>query len=244
LTVAGIQVVVTQAGATPPTGGTAPGQTITELDCTVNFPNCNWGYWGANQFHTFAAAGKGFRITLRPDNDMNLSQFYAGVGKDFPAVMTERIYITWEMTVHSPFNSQGAGDSWSDKFIMLNDPDAANRLIAVLKSNLSDTDLWLRVRHNTSDIDRGAPDVRIPIDQRVKFQIEVRRGAQARIAIWMNNQNYNAPTSVGQNFNWPIPTGWRNVRAGFYQNAAISTNGHVDYTVHNLRVSDTFNPTF
>jgi hypothetical protein len=242
LTIAGQAVTVTQAAAALPPPSTV--RTLARLDCGVSFPNCNMGYWGANAHHTFTRVGNGFRLDLVPGSSTFLTQFYAGVGGNLVSNSSDTAYIQMHLTIHSPFNPSGVGDNWSDKAFMLNDAtgNTGERFIAELRPNMRDDRMVLRAQKNING-PGFMSEVELPLDQRVAVQIEARRGAQGRTAIWIDNADQAVPTAVSPTFAWTVSS-WRNVRVGFYHNASLASNGRVAFTVENFRVTDTFDPNF
>jgi hypothetical protein len=245
LTIAGQPVMVTQAAVVaPPPPPPATGRTLARLDCGVSFPNCNMGYWGANAHHTFTRAGNGFRLDLVPGSATTTTQFYGGVGGNLASNAADAVYVQMHLTVHGPFNPAGVGDVWTDKGFMLNDQtgDTGERAIGELRPNMADNRMVLRVQKNIFG-PGFMSEVELPLDRTVAIQFEVRRGAQGRTAIWLDNPTFATPTSVSPAFAWTV-SAWRNVRVGFFHNASLATGGHVAFTVTDFKVTDTFDPAF
>jgi hypothetical protein len=243
ITIAGHAIPVTQAAAVvvpppppPPTGV----RTLARMDCSVSFPNCNMGYWGANPFHTFTRAGNGFRLDLVGGTIQ--TQFYGGVGGNLASNSADAVYVQMHITVHSPFNPTGVGDTWTDKAFMLNDAtgNTGERAIGELRPGANG--MVLRVQKNING-PGFMSEVALPTDRTVAVQFEVRRGAQGRTAIWLDNPTFASPTSVSPTFAWTVST-WRNVRVGFYHNAALAVSGRVAFTVTDFKVTDAFDPSF
>jgi hypothetical protein len=75
----------------------------------------------------------------------------------------------------------------------------------------------------------------------VSLQYEARSGSSGRVAIWLNNNNYSAPSRVSPNFNLPARA-WNNIRLGFYSNASLAASGRVVFEVTDVVVDDVFDP--
>jgi hypothetical protein len=215
---------------------------IAALNCTAaNFPNCGWGNWGANPHHTLTRVGNGARFSLVPGSASQITQFYMGWGVSVPQAQTgDTRYIRLRIRVLTPVNPSGVGDLWTDKFIILGDgSDNSSRVIIELRPNPQDNALDTRIQKNIDGPEHGTTVATIPNGQLVSLQFEARSGSAGRVALWMNNDNYAAPTRTSPAFALSAAA-WNNLRVGFYSNASLASNGSINFEVTDLQYDDQF----
>jgi hypothetical protein len=224
----------------PPTPG--GGTILAKVDCTQDFPNCGVAH-RASPHYTLTPAGNGARFTLTPGSASQLTQFYTGWMTSFSS-RAPALYIRMRLTAHKPFKPSGIGDVWTNKFIICNDgSDASQRAIAELRPDETDSKMGLRLQRNIDGDEARTPVTYLPFDRPVAVQMEIRRGAQGRTAIWIDNPNPAKPTVASPVFHFAIPA-YRDCAFGYYQNASLAPDGRVSYTVQDLVVSEAFDPTF
>jgi hypothetical protein len=229
-------------------GKAQPSVNAAELDCSKGFPACGWISMTdlASPYYRVTQVGNGARFTLEPV--ANQAQFY--LGWQTPDAFTSHaaaIYVRYHLTVHAPFVARGVGDVWTDKLIIVNNgaKESRHRAIAELKP-ISDPqlrDVSIGIQRN---IDGGVtltPRQDLKIGRRVAVQMEVRRGADGRTAVWIDNGNCARPTAVSGRFDFDMPA-FSNVGIGFYVNAALAEGGSVDFTIEDVAVSEACDPAF
>jgi len=216
---------------------------ITTINCTSsNFPNCGWSLRGSNPHYTLTQVGNGARFALTPGSASSLTQFYMGWGTAVPqASQGQSRYIRFRIRVSGPVNPAGVGDVWTDKFIIFGDGgDATSRVIIELRPGASNN-LSTRIQKNISGDEARSGTVDIPNDQTVALQFEARSGSAGRVALWMNNDNYSAPTTTSPDFSLSAAA-WNNINVGYYSNASLSSSGRVTFEVTDFQFDDQFDP--
>ncbi len=233
--------VCAQAPSGPPPPG---GNILARLDCTASFPACGWGYSGNEQHYSLARVGNGARFTLTPGSAATLTQFYTGWSTDLAASEAPAIYLRMHLTVHGPINTDGVGDTWTNKFVIVNDRAKSQLERAIVELRPEGVGkLAVRIQRNIDGEEAGTRAVDLPTDRRVALQFEIRRGANGRVALWLDNANPAKPTAASPRFDFDISR-WANVNVGYYQNASLAANGRVAYTVEDVVVADAFDPAF
>jgi hypothetical protein len=218
---------------------------ITVINCAAGFPSCGWTYRGNNPHYTLSQVGTGARFALTSGSSPTLTQFYMGWYTSVPqAAQGSSRYIRLRIRVASPVNPAGVGDVWTDKFIILGDGgDSTSRVIVELRPWYDQNGEFLvtRIQQNIAGDEARTPTLRLVENQLVSLQFEARSGSAGRVAMWMDNNNYAAPSAVSPNFNLSAAA-WNNIAVGAYSNASVAAAGHIVFEVTDFQYDDEFDP--
>lgn len=227
---------------TPPTQPSFPtpprGSVLAKLDCAPgNFPHCGWGAWGTD--------GGNYTALLQPNQGPHgqdavqftqepgpLRQYYMGWGTpgqgDEPAGTLRFIRVR----IWIPGNAgslNGYHGAWESKFIILGDgSNALGRVICNLRDNGRTIDtMSIECQRNIDGGDHSTGLLPLTLGTWHSLQIEARSGSSASIAVWIDNNDYNRPTSrTTGNFSLDT-TNWRFVGVGFYVNVPRPSSQNV-----------------
>ena len=208
----------------PPRGGI-----LAKLDCSpADFPSCGWGPWGLveGNYSSVLQVGQGphgqdavqFTQARGP-----IRQYYMGWGTTTqgPEPAGTIRYIRVRIWIPGPAGSlNGNHGGWESKFLILGDGgNSAGRMICAMRDNGRTIDtMSIECQRNIDGGDHSTGLIPLTLGTWHDLQIEARSGSAASIAIWVDTNDYNRPTSrTTGNFSLET-TNWRFLGVGFYVN--------------------------
>lgn len=250
ITVAGVDVVLTQAAAQtqPP-----PTQNVLErLSCTTaNYPNCGMSAVPENTFYRRQLlVGQGpngtnaVEFILKPGTSGG--QFYQGWtnGRSGSVSTPATRYLRTWVWMPGPTGQQRgyAATMWDSKFFIMSDGgDASSRLICLIRDNGQTNDT--RGINCSRNIDTASPYIGFTLGQWHSVQVEVKSGS-GQVKVWVDQHNYATPSAVSPATSFNV-SNWQNVNMGFYSN--ITRGVTVETPIIRLgafEFATTFDPTW
>lgn len=236
----------TNAAPPPPPPPPPPsGDVLFRLDCGPNgerFPSCgSSGVWETPGAFTKRYAGAGSTgaglIEWSAIPTSTQGQPYGGHGIPITLPSGQSIFATFSLRLGTGFNASGAGDVWTDKF-MIWGQGADSRVICHLAPSTGITDVWLWCSQGIAAYPQGTQRVQLTVGQLHKVQLEVK---SSQLKLWLDNGTYASPTSQSGSISVATQT-WSLLGIGFYHNARVSSSGRVDLTYGDVVLRPTFDP--
>jgi hypothetical protein len=155
------------------------------------------------------------------------------------------------MKIVGPVALYGAGDVWTDKFIILGDgSDSSSRVICVLRDNgVTERSLALFCSRNIDGPPNATSNTELLTDGSWNnLQFEFRSSSSpssgnGQLKIWNNVNAYSSPTRQSGLFQLNT-TNWGNINVGFYANTTMGPTGRLVFQLADVEFDDEFNPNF
>lgn len=225
----------TPIAPSPPTEPTQPpvfqqpprGNVVAKLDCSpATFPACGWGDWGTGRGDFSAALQEGqgpqrqdaveFTQMAGPPRQYYMGWGTPGQGPEPDGTIRFMRVRLWIPGPAGRLN--GYHGAWESKFLILGDGgDAGGRVICGLRDDGRTTDtMSIECMRNIDGGDHSTGLQPLTLGTWHNIQVEARSGANASIAIWIDNNDYNRPTSRTRG-TFSLTTGnWQFLGVGFY----------------------------
>lgn len=207
-----------------------PDGVLARLDCTPeNFPACGWGPWGNRpgrpaDFAAKLLPGEGpqkqdaveFIQLAGPQR-----QYYLGWGTKTTGAEPDGVtrYIRTRILIPGPRGKRsGYHGQWSAKFLILGDGgDALGRVICNLRDDGRSPDtMSIECGRNIDGEDHSTGLQPLTLGEWHSIQVEARSGADASIAIWIDNNDYKRPTSRTTGRYSLVTEAWKFLGVGFF----------------------------
>jgi hypothetical protein len=254
------------SGATGSGGGSnTGGSPLFRMECEDAPLDCGWGYVpDPSPYYTMTHVEDGgpngqdvveFVHTPQAQGAPQV-QYYNGwtkVVEDAPPQGTTRYARFWFKPL-TPIHWSGTGDVWGDKFFILGDGTSEiTRVICNLRDDypLSGTgdNMLISCARNIDGEPSLAGGATLLPDRWNYIQIEIRSSStgtaeDARIAMWFNSNDYDAPSSQSTGGFVLESSGWWNINLGWFAGTAVAHDGSVQYQLGGFEFDDEFDPSW
>lgn len=240
---------------------------IFRMDCGNGaYPNCGWPILRETSNGVYvrtlaAGAGPGgvdaVQYTFNPISSSAWAQYYLGWSNPraeaSPAPQGSVRYVRYRIYIAPGMRANGiGGETWGAKLWILGDDgnnDNVSRVIGTMQPKFSNSDLHIMASRNIDGQPGNTGQINVPIGTWSSHQFEIRSSsragvADARLATWLNNDNYSSPSARTTSGFELLTSDWTNVQFGFYAGPPIGTNGSLTIRYCCYEYDDQFDPTW
>ena len=247
-------------GATSTGSGGSTTTPLFRMECEDAPLDCGWGYApDPSPYYSMTHVEDGgpegqdvveFVHTPQPQGAPQV-QYYNGwttVVEEAPPQGATRYVRLWFKPL-TPINWNGTGDVWGDKFFILGDGTSEiTRVICNLRDDYgvgTGENMLINCARNIDGAPSQAGGATLLPDQWNYLQIEIRSSStetaeDARIAMWFNSNDYDAPTSESTGGFVLESSGWWNINLGWFAGTLVAHDGSVQYQLGGFEFDDEF----